>query len=91
MIGKKKWLVILPEEMYVWIKETSKRNRIKGSDVVVEAVERIMEDKNFTASLAETHLKVKLQKLNDEEAELMEQKSQLQQELKSLTREKVRT
>ena len=83
MEGGKKWLVVLTEEQHEWIKDTSSKVGLKGSDIVREIVDRVMNEdsKKFRESLANAQLKMKLQSINDKKAALMEEERELKRQL----------
>ncbi len=80
MENKKKWLVIVTETQYTWLKEVAEKTSLKGSDIIGELLNKGMEDRQFVASLAEAQLKIKLQKLNDKAMEIEEQREELQKQ-----------
>ncbi len=91
MEGKKKWLTMLRVDQYTWIKDMAKKNGLKGSDILGEALDRIMNDDDFLDSLSETRLKVQLQELNDEAAGIEQKREELRRKYKEVTgKERVR-
>lgn len=64
MTGKK-WMIVVTEEQYDWIKSVSNKTGLKGSDIVRELVDRCMTDdpKSFVNSLAATQHKMELEEL----------------------------
>lgn len=82
MMNKRKWITVITEEQYDWIKETAEAAGLKGSDVVREAIDRSMKNREFRASLAQTQLKIQLDALNDKKAALESQTKDLQKRLK---------
>lgn len=83
--GKKKWLTVVRNDQYITLKDLSKKYGIKGSDVLVEALDRALNDESFIESLAETRLKVQLQELADEQASLEEKRQALKKQYKEVT------
>lgn len=83
MIGGKKWLAVLRDEQYEWLKDTSKEVGLKGSHVIRELIDRAMteDNKRFKQSLAQTQLKIKLQNLNDKKAAILEEERELKRQM----------
>lgn len=81
-MANKKWLTVITEEQYDWIKETALAAGLKGSDVVREALDRSMKDREFKATLAAAQLKIQLDTLNSKKAALESQTKELQKRLK---------
>lgn len=84
MTGGKKYMIVLTEEQYNWIKTVATETQLKGSDVVREIIDRCMVDnpRQFKASLVNTQMKIKLQALNEKRAALDEEVAELQRQFK---------
>ncbi len=85
MDGMKKWLAVVRVDQYTWLKDIGKKNGLKGSDLLREALDRVMQDESFVEGLAETRIKVQLQELNDEAAAIEEKREALKRQYKEVT------
>lgn len=81
MTGGKKWVLVITDEQSDWLKDVADKTNLKGSDIVREMLNNIMEDdKKFISSLANAQLKIKLQALNDKKAALAEEERELKKQ-----------
>lgn len=87
MTGGKKWLTVITEEQYEWIKDTSEKVGLKGSDMIREILDRAMaeDQKKFRASLANIQVKIKLQSINDRKIALQEEEREVRKQLQGET------
>ncbi len=71
----KKWLVIVEDEQYDWIKKMAAKAGVKGSKVVRKALKKAQEENadEIVASLRESKDEEELTKLERQKARLEEQ------------------
>lgn len=81
---KKKWIVSFGLDRAAWIAEVAKSAGLNGSTVIDELVTREMRDKNsrFRHELAQSKLRLELQKLNDEQMDLEARRAELTKQMK---------
>jgi predicted transcriptional regulator len=81
---KRKWMAALEDRNYDWVKETSEQTGVSGSAIINALIERESKDKSFSfrSELAQERLKIELQRLNDKQAELENQKQELARKMK---------
>lgn len=82
---KKKWLAVLEDDQYKWVKETANEIDTNGSAVIRAVIDRArtMDFGDFKKALAESQIKNQLEKLNKQKAELEEQVQELRQRMKN--------
>lgn len=75
----KKWLVVVTDEQYGWIKKTAEETGVKGSTVIREVLDRArtIESGDFKMSLLKSQIKNQL-----EEREI--EKRRIEQEIQAL-------
>jgi len=80
----KKWMIVVTDEQYEWIKSVSEKTDLKGSDIIREMIARIMDGnpKEFVSSLASTQLKNELMELEQKEQMIAQKTAELRKKLK---------
>lgn len=83
MTGKK-WMIVVTEKQYNWIKEVAETTGLKGSDIVREMVEHTMNNdtKTFISGLATTQYKIELANLAEKRQEIEDKEAELKKKLK---------
>lgn len=83
MTGKK-WMIVLTDEQFEWVKETAEKTGLKGSDIIREIVDRQMNDnpRQFVASLAATQYKMELQELEQQQRALEAKQEEIRKRIK---------
>lgn len=71
----KKWLVVVPDEQYNWLKTVARQAKetglkITGSDVVRTALEKAQKDKELLTSLKESKIRERVLRLESQKAAL---------------------
>lgn len=71
----KKWLVLVREDQYDWIKKTAAQTGLKGSSVIREVIDRTRtkEQKEVISSLMQAQVRARLEEL-EEAKEAIEKK-----------------
>lgn len=80
----KKWLVVVTDEQYDWIKKTAAEVGVKGSVVVRGVMEKVktIDSGDFKMSLLKEQLKDKLESIENEQKKLDDQKNEIMRKLK---------
>jgi len=81
----KKWMTVLEEDQYDWIKKLSTDVGVNGSEVVRAAIERCrnVDAGDFKQTLLQSQIKSQLDRLADERADIAQREQALKQQLKS--------
>lgn len=88
MIPNKKWMVVLTENQYEWVKTTSSKAKVSGAAVLRSLISQAMEQNSadFQRSLMSAQLKVELHALEIAKEKLAEKEKEIR--LKMTGREK---
>ncbi len=84
-MSKKKWLSVLEESQYDWVKETAEETGTNGSAVIRAVIDRArkVDVGEFKQQLQEAQIKGQLEKLNAQKNALEEQAQLLKKRLKA--------
>lgn len=82
-VAAKKWMVVLSDDQYDWIKDTSTKADVSGATVLRALISQAMEQNSsdFRRGLMSQQLKAELQALEDKKAEIAEKEKELRAKL----------
>lgn len=85
----KKWMVVLTDEQYDWVKGTAEKADVSGASVLRALISEAMEinSNEFRRSLQSAQLKTELLQLEEKKAQIAEKERELR--LKLSGREKI--
>lgn len=75
----KRWVGVIPDEQYNWIKETMRDVGVKGAYIIQEALAKAQKDKSFKDSLMAAQVRWKLDQLAEAKAKLEDEIQALKQ------------
>lgn len=79
----KKWMVVLKDAQYAWIKETSDKSEVSGAAVLRALISQAMDQNSaeFRRNLMGEQLKAELQVLEERKARIEEKEKELRTKL----------
>lgn len=80
----KKWMTVLDDEQFQWVKQTAKEISTNGSTIVRAAIDRCrtIDSGDFKQAIVQTQLRGQLERLDDEEQQIKQRREALKARLK---------